>query len=268
MKGEAPGIPVEHARKPMKYLKHFLVLGAFLFNVTTHAATWLTDLKEANVQAAREGKAVLINFTGSDWCPWCIKLRQEVFSQPEFEAFAAKNLVLVEIDFPKRTPLPPEQQKVNAGWAAQYRVEGFPTVVFLDRQGREVHRAGYRPGGAQVFLQNVSAAIGVPFESGPAVAGTSATRPAARVPVREVPLFGGAPAAPPVRYTNLVLKNISGPKSHRFVLVNNQTLAVGDSARVKLGDGEVRVHCMEIRDRSVIVSVDGQPGSRELVLRD
>jgi hypothetical protein len=86
--------------------------------------------------------------------------------------------------------------------------------------------------------------------------------------VRELPLFGGAPAAPPVRYTNLVLQNISGPKSHRFALVNNQTLAVGDTARVKLGDSEVRVHCMEIRDRSVIVSVDGQQGSRELVLRD
>jgi thioredoxin-related protein len=252
----------------MKYLKHFLVLGALLFNTATHAATWLTDPKAAYAQAVKEGKTVLINFTGSDWCPWCIKLKQEIFSQPEFEAFAAKNFVLVEIDFPKRQPLSPDQQKVNAGWAAQYKVEGFPTVVFVDRQGREIHRSGYRPGGAKLFIQNVSAAIGVPFEGGPAVAGASGTRPAAAEPVRELPLFGGAPAAPPVRYTNLVLKNISGPKNHRFALVNNQTLAVGDTARVKLGDREVRVHCMEIRDRSVVVSVDGQQGARELVLRD
>lgn len=256
------------ATKRMKYLKYLVVLGAILCHATADAATWLTDLREANVQAAREGKPVLINFTGSDWCPWCIKLRQEVFSQPEFEAFAAKNLVLVEIDFPKRTPLSPEQQKINAGWAAQYKIDGFPTVVFLDRQGREVHRSGYRPGGAKLFLQNVSAAIGLPFEETPTVAGAADTRRSAPEPVREVPLFGGAPAGAPVHYTNLVLKNISGPKTHRFALVNNQTLSVGETARVKLGDSEVRIRCMEIRDRSVIVSVDGQQGSRELVLRD
>ena len=253
--------------KPMNYLKHLLLLGALIANTTTHAASWLTDVKAANAQAAKEGKAVFINFTGSDWCPWCIKLRQEVFSQPEFEAYAAKNLVLVEIDFPKRTPLPAEQQKINAGWASQYKVDGFPTVVVLDRQGHEVHRSGYRPGGARLFLQNVSAAIGAPMAAAPSVAGAP-IRPVAAEPVRELPLFGGAQTAPPTHYTELVLKNISGAKSHRFALVNNQTLAAGESARVKLGDGEVKVRCLEIRDRSVVVAVDGQEGSRELVLRD
>lgn len=260
--------PAQSTMKPMKYLKCFLGLGVVIVNTTLHAATWLTDVRAANVQAAKEGKAVLISFVGSDWCPWCIKLNQEVFSQPEFEAYAAKYLVLVEVDFPKHKPLSPEQQKVNAGWASQYKVDGFPTVVFLDREGREVHRSGYKPGGAKLFLQNASAAIGLPSGPAPAVAGASGGRPSATEPVREAPIFGGAPPAPAKHYSDLVLKNISGTKNRRFALVNDQTLGAGETAKVKLGDGEVKVHCLEIRDRSVVVSVDGQTGSRELVLRD
>src|SRR5580765_2149435 len=90
--------------KPMKYLKYLSWMAILFFTGSIHAASWLTDLNAGQAQAQKEGKFVLVNFTGSDWCPWCIKLRQEVFTQPEFESFASKNLVLVEIDFPKRTP--------------------------------------------------------------------------------------------------------------------------------------------------------------------
>ena len=93
------------------------------------------------------------------------------------------------------------------------------------------------------------------------------TKPAAE-PVKELPLYGGAPPAPPQRYTELVLKSISGTKKRRFALINNQTLAVGESARVRLEDSEVKVRCLEIRDRSIVVAVDGQEGSREIFLRD
>ena len=250
----------------MNYLKHLLLLGASLAVTTAHAASWLTDLNAAKAQAAKEGKTILINFTGSDWCGWCIKLKQEVFSQPEFEAFADQNLVLVEVDYPKRRPLSPAQQKINAGLASQYRVDGFPSLVFLNAQGNEVRRGGYERGGAKPFVQNLAKFVGPPTGSQGAAKVTARAKPEDYGP--PPPLFGGAPAAAPQRFTELVLQNISGAKNRRFALLNNQTLAAGESARVKLEDREVRVRCLEIRDRSIVVAVEGQEGSREIALRD
>jgi thioredoxin-related protein len=251
----------------MQNVKHLVWLGALLAAATTHAASWLTDLNAGRAQAQKEGKFVMINFTGSDWCPWCIKLRQEVFAQPEFESFASRHLVLVEIDFPKRKPQDPAVQKANASLVTQYKVDGFPTLVFLNPQGKVVHRGGYLPGGAGPFLQETARVLGVPGVPAPALAVSARAKPAA-APVKELPLYGGAPAAPPQHYTNLVLKNISGTKNRRFALLNNQTFAVGDSARVKLEESEVMVRCVEIRDRSVVVVVDGQEGTREVFLRN
>jgi len=248
----------------MQYLKHLLWIGVLFITITASAASWLTDLNAGKAQAQKEGKSVLINFTGSDWCPWCIKLQQEVFSQPEFEAFAAKNLVLVEIDFPKRKPQSSALQKANAALVTQYKVDGFPTLVFLNAQGNVVHRGGYLPGGARPFVQEMSKVLGVPAA---ALLVQARAKPAPE-PVKELPLYGGAPPAPPQRYTALVLKSISGTKNRRFALLNNQTFGVGESARVQLGDSEVKVRCLEIRERSVVVAVEGQEGSREVFLRD
>src|SRR5438093_919127 len=75
-----------------------LLSGLALLPLTTAAATWLTDLPAAQAAAKAEKKIVLLDFTGSDWCGWCIRLKNEVFSQPEFDAFANANLVLVEVD--------------------------------------------------------------------------------------------------------------------------------------------------------------------------
>jgi thioredoxin-related protein len=251
----------------MRNVKHLLWIGVLLATATTHAASWLTDLNVGRAQAQQEGKFVLINFTGSDWCPWCIKLRQEIFSQPEFEAFASKNLVLVEIDFPKRTPQPAAVQKANSSLLPQYKVDGFPTLIFLNPQGNVVHRGGYLPGGARPFVQEMTRVLGVPGGASPGLVVQARSKPAAG-PVRELPLYGGAPPAPPQRYTELVLKSISGAKNRRFALLNNQTLAAGESARVKLGDTEVKVRCVEIRERSVVVAVEGQESWREVFLRD
>ncbi len=93
---------------------------------------WLTDLDTGKKQAAAENKAVLVEFTGSDWCHFCIELRKKVFDRPEFMAYAAKDFVLVELDFPHSNP---ELKKKNAPWATQYRIEGYPTVLVLDSDG-------------------------------------------------------------------------------------------------------------------------------------
>ena len=251
----------------MQQLKHLLWIGILLVTATTNAASWLTDLNAGRAQAQQEGKFVMVNFTGSDWCPWCIKLRQEIFTQPEFESFASRNLVLVEIDFPKRTPQTAAVQKANASLVTQYNVDGFPSLVFLNPQGKVVHRGGYQPGGARPFVQEMTKVLGVPAGPPQGLVVQARTKPAAE-PVKELPLYGGAPPALPQRYTELVLKSISGTKKRRFALINNQTLAVGESARVRLEDSEVKVRCLEIRDRSIVVAVDGQEGSREIFLRD
>ena len=102
---------------------------------------------------------MLLDFTGSDWCGWCMKLSKDIFSQPEFKEFAAKNLVLVEVDFPARKPLADEVKARNSALAAKFGVEGFPTLVLVDASGKEVARhVGYLPGGPGSLVKWVETA--------------------------------------------------------------------------------------------------------------
>ena len=248
----------------MKHLNPALALILFVFSA--NAANWTTDFNAAKEQAARENKAVLINFTGSDWCGWCIRLKNEVFSQPEFNAYAEKNLVLVEIDFPKRKTLPAAQQRANVLLADKMKVAGYPSLVFLNSKGVEIGRGGYRPGGAKPFVEATAKLTGL-GDAGVAGGSVHHGKAAATAPPSDIPIFSGAPTAPPPRYEDLILKSISGTKSRRFAMLNNQTFASGDSARVKLHDGTVNVRCVEIRDTSVVVAIEGQPGQREIKLK-
>lgn len=113
---------------------------------------WLTDLPQALAKAKAENKKVLVDFTGSDWCPWCIKLQKEIFQQDAFVEFAKKNLVLVEIDFPRAKAQSAELKKANQALSKQYGIEGFPTVLVFDSQGKQMGKLGYLAGGAKAFL--------------------------------------------------------------------------------------------------------------------
>lgn len=113
---------------------------------------WLTDAKEAQAKAKSGKKLLLVDFTGSDWCGWCIKLDREVFSKPEFKAYADKNLVLLEVDFPKGKELSPAERTQNQQLAMKYDVEGFPTIVVLDEEGKQIGVLGYTPGGPEAFI--------------------------------------------------------------------------------------------------------------------
>lgn len=115
-------------------------------------SNWLTDYKKAQQEAKTNNKLVLLDFTGSDWCGWCIKLNKEVFSKPEFKDYANKNLVLVELDFPRAKPLSSDIKKQNEELAQQYQIEGFPTIVVLDGDGKKVGLLGYMPGGPTAFI--------------------------------------------------------------------------------------------------------------------
>lgn len=98
------------------------------------AADWMTDLEAAKAQAAQQGKDILVNFTGSDWCGYCIRMRKDVLDKPEFDAYAADKFVLLEIDIPRR-PLPREEHERRMNLCRQYDVTGFPTFLVLNASG-------------------------------------------------------------------------------------------------------------------------------------
>lgn len=113
---------------------------------------WLTDFKQAQAKARETNRLLLIDFTGSDWCGWCIKLNREVFSKPEFKEYADKNLVLLEVDFPRRKEISAEQMQQNEELARKFEVMGFPTILVFDSSGKKVGELGYMPGGPSAFI--------------------------------------------------------------------------------------------------------------------
>jgi thiol:disulfide interchange protein len=98
---------------------------------------WTTDLDKAFEKAKTEKKSVLVEFTGSDWCPPCIAMRKNVFSTKEFVTAASKKYILVELDFPKGDPAVKEK---NQPFAEKYKIEGFPTVILFTPEGKEFTR--------------------------------------------------------------------------------------------------------------------------------
>jgi len=90
--------------------------------------TWHTDINKAINLSVQSSKPLFFFFTGSDWCGWCIKLQKEVFFLPEFKKWATKNVILVELDFPRRTPISDDLKKQNRELATMFGVRGYPTV--------------------------------------------------------------------------------------------------------------------------------------------
>ena len=122
---------------------------------TTEApAGWLTDLDAAKAAAKAANRPILAVFSGSDWCKPCIMYEQEVFSKPEFIAYAKDKLVLAHFDFPrmKKNQLPAAQQKMNDAAAAQLNREGdFPLAVVISPEGKVLAKTGYLAGGPAAF---------------------------------------------------------------------------------------------------------------------
>ena len=105
---------------------------------------WITDVPKAMEQAKSEKKMVLLDFTGSDWCPPCKALHKNVLTSEEFSKFAKDNLVLVDLDFPKAKPQSDELKAANKELSKKYGIKGFPTIIVLDADGKEVFRkVGY-----------------------------------------------------------------------------------------------------------------------------
>ncbi len=116
---------------------------------------WLTSLETAKTEAAAKKLPILVDFSGSDWCGWCIRLDKEVFSKPAFKDYAKDNLVLLLIDFPQRDSQSDEIKKVNRALAEQFNVRGFPAVLLLSAEGKELARTGYQAGGPEAYVKHL-----------------------------------------------------------------------------------------------------------------
>jgi len=115
--------------------------------------SWLTDYAEAKAKAKSDNKLVLLEFTGSDWCGYCKRMQAEIFSKPQFQDYAAKNLVLVELDFPRAKPQSDAVRRQNMKLASEYEIEGFPTLIVLSPEGKRVANFfGYIEGGPDAII--------------------------------------------------------------------------------------------------------------------
>lgn len=145
-------------------MKRFLITVASLvaFSAASMAAEsgWLHDYEAAKKQAKEENKPILINFTGSDWCGWCIKIEKEIFSKDEFKAYAKENLILMEVDFPEKKENKKKQtaevKAQNKKLDKEFKIEGYPTIFLVDAEGNKLSGdIGYREGGAQAYVDHL-----------------------------------------------------------------------------------------------------------------
>ena len=140
----------------IKTLSAILIL-TFLCTVSAMTEEmWNTNYTASLETAKKEGKMVLLDFTGSDWCGWCIKLDKEIFAQKAFKEYAAKNLVLVKLDFPRSKPQTAEIKQQNQELAAKFDIKGYPTVIVLNADGKKVGRLGYMEGGPSAFIAELN----------------------------------------------------------------------------------------------------------------
>ncbi len=140
----------------MKRLTAGLIL-FFLSVAMNGQEIWTEDWNGALAQARRENKDLLVNFTGSDWCTWCERLSREVFDTAPFKQQAPRDFILVKIDFPRSLPQTPQIKARNRELATRYGVEGYPTILLLDNQGRPYARTGYKQGGPTAYLNELAA---------------------------------------------------------------------------------------------------------------
>ena len=105
---------------------------------------------------ATRRKILLVAFTGSDWCPWCKKLKAEVFDKQPFASAAHKRFVLVDVDFPHEKKLPDELKEQNGRLAKKYRINTFPSVLLLKPDGELIAHTGYSPGGAEKYNKQLA----------------------------------------------------------------------------------------------------------------
>jgi protein disulfide-isomerase len=150
-------------------MKHLLAVLLLAFSLNGFAQqkelVWHTDVNKAINISVQTGKPLFFFFTGSDWCGWCKKLVREVFVKPEFTIWATKNVVLVELDFPRRTPISENLKKQNRELGQMFGVRGYPTIWFVTPviKGKQINllekrlgSQGYVAGGPKAWIERAN----------------------------------------------------------------------------------------------------------------
>lgn len=143
-------------------MKKIFLIALFLvgaFATQAQELKWYTDVREAITVSNKENKPMLMFFTGSDWCGWCIRLQNEVLKTPEFTKWASQNVVLVELDYPRRTAQTPEIKSQNNELQQAFGIQGFPTIYFTSAESKDgkvnfkgLGQTGYVAGGPSAWL--------------------------------------------------------------------------------------------------------------------
>ena len=145
-------------------MKQFLVLIIIVLTQTNNAQTvdlnWHTDLSKAVSISINEKKPIMLFFTGSDWCGWCMRLKKEVFNHEKFKIWSDDQIILVELDFPRRKKLEPNILNQNRELARIFGVSGYPTCWLVKPQILEnskvnflkLGKLGYVAGGTDKWI--------------------------------------------------------------------------------------------------------------------
>lgn len=116
---------------------------------------WMTDYNAAKALANKESKPMFLFFTGSDWCPWCMKMDQQILSTPEFQQALSQKVIFVKVDFPRQTKLDKATKEQNDKLSKTFGIQGFPTVILLDSNGQRIDKIGFQSGGGAKYAQKV-----------------------------------------------------------------------------------------------------------------
>jgi thioredoxin-related protein len=143
-------------------MKKILIATFFIlmsFEADAQQLNWHTNVKEAITLSNKQKKPLMMFFTGSDWCGWCIRLQNEVLKTPEFTKWAKDNVILVELDYPRRAAQTPEIKNQNAELQQVFGIQGFPTVYFASAESvngkinfKGLGQTGYVSGGPKAWL--------------------------------------------------------------------------------------------------------------------
>ena len=143
----------------MKKIIVALLLFAGSYAAEAQELVWETNVTKAMAISNETKKPLLLFFTGSDWCGWCIRLQKEVLKTPEFALWAKENVVLVELDFPRRATQAPEIKKQNEELQMAFGIQGFPTIILANATTKEgkvnfegIGSTGYVAGGPTAWL--------------------------------------------------------------------------------------------------------------------